>query len=254
MELDTLITRCEKDLITFIWKVKQYNANKINVVLLKNRTHMCSCYAQYPEAFFYIKLIPIRWSKEKYLQIEQNLIAVNEPFISQSNCIVETNPIVNNIIFQIRDDLDDNDQKEKVKARRVKDIYGKFSGIFKEALKKAIDDEDFSLYNTINQWIIDKQLSQQMNNEGLFQFHYDNDDQNSIENILPPEFKKRKGPTANKRIKSSVEGNKRKTAESKTLKRKGPDQYLLHLDDGDEDSLELRMVSRSKDTFITTLL
>ncbi|CAG8628135.1 12068_t:CDS:2 [Funneliformis mosseae] len=86
-----------------------------------------------PEAFFYIKFIPIYWSKEKYLQLEQN-------------------------------------------------------------------------------------LSQQMNNEGLFQFHYDNDDQNSIENILPPEFKRRKGPTANNRIKSSVEDNKRKTAESKTLK------------------------------------
>ncbi|CAG8603933.1 9879_t:CDS:1 [Funneliformis mosseae] len=49
------------------------------------------------------------------------------------------------------DDLNDDDQKEKVKARQVKDIYEKFSEIFKKVLKKSIDNEDFSLYNTINQ-------------------------------------------------------------------------------------------------------
>ena len=112
-----------------------------------------------PEAFFYIKLIPVRWFKEDYLQLEPNMVAVNEPFISsQAECIVKTNPITNNIVLQIRDGLNDNDQRVKVKARRVKDMYGKISGIFKEALKRAIDDEDFSLYNIINQWIINKQL------------------------------------------------------------------------------------------------
>ncbi|CAI2169882.1 6400_t:CDS:1, partial [Funneliformis geosporum] len=57
----------------------------------------------------------------------------------------------------------------KMKARQIKDIYGKFSEIFKEAFKKAIDNEDF--------------------NEELIQFHID---KNFIEKILLSEFKKHK--------------------------------------------------------------
>ena len=55
------------------------------------------------------------------------MVAVNEPFISlQVEYIAETNTIANNTILQIRDNLNDSDQKVKVKARRVKDMYGKF--------------------------------------------------------------------------------------------------------------------------------
>ena len=73
----------------------------------------------------------------------------------------------------------------------------------------SIDNEDFSLYNIINQWIINKQLVQQSVNGSLIQFH---NDLNNIEDILPPEFKKHKGQTANKRFKSSIKGNKCNTA------------------------------------------
>lgn len=87
------------------------------------------------------------------------MIAANEPFITnQGDCILtETNSAISSIVFQIRGDLND-DEKVKVKARRTRDLYGKISGIFKEALKTVIDNEDFSLYNVINQWIISKKL------------------------------------------------------------------------------------------------
>ena len=65
-------------------------------------------------------------------------------------------------------------------------MYGKISEIFKETLKKAIDDEDFNLYNIINQQVINKQLVQQSVDGSLIQFH---NDLNNIEDILPPEFK-----------------------------------------------------------------
>ncbi|CAB4433142.1 unnamed protein product [Rhizophagus irregularis] len=189
MELDTLIAQCEKDLITSIWEVMLHTT----------------------ESFFHIKLIPIRWFKDKYLQMEPNIVAANEPFITaQGDCIMENNFVTNGIVFQIRGDLND-EEKVKVKARRIRDLYGKISGIFKEALKKAMDDEDSSLYNTINQWIVNKQLAQQREDEVLFQFH-SNDNLNHTEDVLPPEFKRHKGRVAYKRIKSAVENNVRSTA------------------------------------------
>ncbi|RGB31236.1 hypothetical protein C1646_764288 [Rhizophagus diaphanus] len=209
MELDTLILQCEKDLIASIWKVKHYNSIKINyIVLLSNRTYMCSymylitmgLYCQHffqvmlhtTESFFHIKLIPIRWFKDKYLQMEPNIVAANEPFITaQGDCIMENNFVANGIVFQIHGDLND-EERVKAKARRIRDLYGKISGIFKEVLKKTMDYEDFSLYNTINQWIVNKQLAQQREDEGLFQFH-SNDNLNHTEDILPPEFKRYKG-------------------------------------------------------------
>ncbi|RIA97514.1 hypothetical protein C1645_813916 [Glomus cerebriforme] len=110
------------------------------------------------------------------------MVAVNEPFISsQVECIVETNTITNNIILQIHDDLNDNDQKVKVKARQIKDI---------------------------RYWII---------KNNLIQFHNNNNDLNNIGDILPPEFKKHKGRVANKRFKSSIEDNKHNTALSDKL-------------------------------------
>ncbi|PKY60870.1 hypothetical protein RhiirA4_485076 [Rhizophagus irregularis] len=70
-----------------------------------------------------------------------------------------------------------------------------------------MDDEDFSLYNTINQWIVNKLLAQQREDEVLFQFH-SNDNLNYTEDVFPPEFKRHKG---RKRIKSAVENNVRST-------------------------------------------
>ena len=62
------------------------------------------------ETYFYIKLIPICWFKKNYLQLELNMIAANEPFISsQVEYIAETNIIANNIILQICDNLNNND-------------------------------------------------------------------------------------------------------------------------------------------------
>ena len=86
--------------------------------------------------FFHIKLIPIRWFKDKYLQMEPNIVAANEPFITaQGDYIVENNFATNGIVFQIRGDLND-EEKVKVKARRIRDLYGKTSGILKKRLKK----------------------------------------------------------------------------------------------------------------------
>jgi len=103
------------------------------------------------EAFFYIKLIPIRWFKDNYMWMDPNMVAASELFITtQGDYIAEANYITNSIIFQIHSDLNNDEEKVKTKARQIRDLYGKISSIFKEALKKAIDDEDFSLYNTIN--------------------------------------------------------------------------------------------------------
>ncbi|PKC54858.1 hypothetical protein RhiirA1_476559 [Rhizophagus irregularis] len=68
-----------------------------------------------------------------------------------------------------------DEEKVKVKASRIRDLYRKISGIFKEILKKAMDDEDL--------------LAQQREDEVLFQFEL-----------------------AHKRIKSAVENNVRSTA------------------------------------------
>jgi hypothetical protein len=164
------------------------------------------------EAFFYIKLIPIRWFKDNYMQMDPNIVAANEPFITtQGDHVAETNYMTNGIVFQIRGDLNNDEEKVKTKARRIRDLYGKISSVFKEALKKAIDDEDFSLYNTINQWIIKKELTRQQEGETSIQLHSVND-LDSTEDILPPEYKRHKGRIAHKRIKSSIEGNKRNAA------------------------------------------
>ncbi|CAB4421781.1 unnamed protein product [Rhizophagus irregularis] len=74
-----------------------------------------------------------------------------------------------------------------------------------------MDDEDSSLYNTINQWIVNKQLAQQKEDEVLFQFHR-NDNLNYTEDVLSPEFKSYKGRVAHKKIKSAVENNVCSTA------------------------------------------
>ncbi|PKY43071.1 hypothetical protein RhiirA4_456999 [Rhizophagus irregularis] len=65
---------------------------------------------------------------DNYMQMDQNMVAVNEPFTTtQGDHVAETNYMTNGIVFQIR-----------------------------EVIKKAVDDEDFSFYNTTNQWIIKK--------------------------------------------------------------------------------------------------
>ncbi|PKY56945.1 hypothetical protein RhiirA4_428615 [Rhizophagus irregularis] len=162
MELNVLIAQCGIDLVTSVWEIKRYNTTKINyIILLNNRTHMCTCmtlitmgiYCRHffqvmlhtTEAFFYIKLIPIRWFKDNYMQMDPNIVAANEPFITtQGDHVAETNYMTNGIVFQIRGDLNNDEEKVKTKARRIRDLYGKISSVFKEALKKAIDDEDFS--------------------------------------------------------------------------------------------------------------
>jgi hypothetical protein len=140
------------------------------------------------------------------------MVAGNEPFITtQRDHVAETNYMTNGIVFQIRGNLNNDEEKVKAKARRIRDLYGKISSVFKEALKKAVDDEDFSLYNTINQWIIKKELTRQQEGETSIQLH-SVDDLDSTEDILPPEYKRHKGQVAHKRIKSSIEGKKRNTA------------------------------------------
>ena len=66
----------------------------------------------------------------------------------------------------------------------------------KEALKKAVGDEDYSLYNIINQWIINKKLTQQQESKASIQLH----NINNFEDIT------------HKRIKSSIESNACNTA------------------------------------------
>jgi len=96
------------------------------------------------------------------MYMDPNMVAADEPFITaQGDCIADADNIADGIVFQIRGDLNNDDEKAKVKARRIRDLYGKISSIFKEALKKAVDGEDFSLYNIINQWIIKKEFTQQ---------------------------------------------------------------------------------------------
>uniref|UniRef100_U9T4G6 Uncharacterized protein n=1 Tax=Rhizophagus irregularis (strain DAOM 181602 / DAOM 197198 / MUCL 43194) TaxID=747089 RepID=U9T4G6_RHIID len=69
--------------------------------------------------------------------------------------------MTNSIVFQIRGDMNNDEEKVKAKARQIRDLYGKISSVFKEALKNAVYDEDSILYNTINQWIIKKELNRQ---------------------------------------------------------------------------------------------
>ena len=167
------------------------------------------------EAFFCIKLIPIRWFKDNYMHLDPNIVAANELFITtQGEYVAENDYITNDIVFQIHGDLNNDEEKVKIKARRIRDLYGKIFSIFKEALKKAVDDEDFSLYNTINEWIIKKELTQQREDEvsiSPMQLH-NIDYLDSAEGILPPEYRRHKGRVAHKRIKSSIESNVRKTA------------------------------------------
>ncbi|CAB4430111.1 unnamed protein product [Rhizophagus irregularis] len=182
MELNVLIAQCGIDLVT-------------------------SVMLHTTEAFFYIKLIPIRWFKDNYMQMDPNIVAANEPFITtQGDHVAETNYMTNGIVFQIRGDLNNDEEKVKTKARRIRDLYGKISSVFKEALKKAIDDEDFSLHQEFF-----SELTRQQEGETSIQLHSVND-LDSTEDILPPEYKRHKGRIAHKRIKSSIEGNKRNAA------------------------------------------
>ncbi|CAB5383817.1 unnamed protein product [Rhizophagus irregularis] len=102
--------------------------------------------------------------------------------------------MTNSIVFQIRGDMNNDEEKVKAKARQIRDLYGKISSVFKEALKNAVYDEDSILYNTINQWIIKKELNRQQE-----------------------EYKRHKGRVTHKRIKSSIVGNKRNTALTKLI-------------------------------------
>uniref|UniRef100_U9T279 Uncharacterized protein n=1 Tax=Rhizophagus irregularis (strain DAOM 181602 / DAOM 197198 / MUCL 43194) TaxID=747089 RepID=U9T279_RHIID len=97
------------------------------------------------------------------------MVAANGPFITtQGDHVVETNYMTNGIVFQIRGDLNNDEEK-------------------------AVEDEDFSLYNTTNQWIIKKEQTRSF------------DDLDSTEDIPPPEYKRHKGRVG---LKSSIEGNK----------------------------------------------
>ncbi|CAB4376477.1 unnamed protein product [Rhizophagus irregularis] len=100
--------------------------------------------------------------------------------------------MTNSIVFQILGDMNNDEEKVKAEARQIRDLYGKISSVFKEALKNAVYDEDSILYNTINQWIIKKELNRQQE-----------------------EYKRHKGRVTHKRIKSSIVGNKRNTALTK---------------------------------------
>ncbi|CAG8724600.1 17794_t:CDS:2, partial [Rhizophagus irregularis] len=116
--------------------------------------------------------------------MDQNMVAANGPFITtQGDHVVETNYMTNGIVFQIRGDLNNDEEK----------IYMEKFPVFKEVLKKAVEDEDFSLYNTTNQWIIKKEQTRSF------------DDLDSTEDIPPPEYKRHKGRVG---LKSSIEGNK----------------------------------------------
>ncbi|CAB5383815.1 unnamed protein product [Rhizophagus irregularis] len=76
--------------------------------------------------------------------------------------------MTNSIVFQIRGDMNNDEEKVKAKARQIRDLYGKISSVFKEALKNAVYDEDSILYNTINQWIIKKELNRQQEAQYCF--------------------------------------------------------------------------------------
>ncbi len=39
------------------------------------------------EAFFYIKLIPIRWFKDNYMWMDPNMVAASEPFITTQSSV-----------------------------------------------------------------------------------------------------------------------------------------------------------------------
>ncbi|POG61679.1 hypothetical protein GLOIN_2v1883422 [Rhizophagus irregularis DAOM 181602=DAOM 197198] len=104
--------------------------------------------------------------------MDQNMVAANGPFITtQGDHVVETNYMTNGIVFQIRGDLNNDEEK------------------------KAVEDEDFSLYNTTNQWIIKKEQTRSF------------DDLDSTEDIPPPEYKRHKGRVG---LKSSIEGGNTK--------------------------------------------
>jgi hypothetical protein len=92
--------------------------------------------------------------------------------------------MINGIVFQIHGDLNNNEEKVKVKAKQIRDLYGKFSSVFKKTLKKAINNENFNLYNIINQWIIKKELTQQQEGETSIQL-YSVNNLDSTENIFP---------------------------------------------------------------------
>ncbi|GBC33846.2 hypothetical protein RIR_jg22597.t1 [Rhizophagus irregularis DAOM 181602=DAOM 197198] len=70
--------------------------------------------------------------------------------------------------------MNNDEEKVKAKARQIRDLYGKISSVFKEALKNAVYDEDSILYNTINQWIIKKELNRQQEAGAPFENSHEN--------------------------------------------------------------------------------
>ncbi|UZO05570.1 uncharacterized protein OCT59_025914 [Rhizophagus irregularis] len=114
--------------------------------------------------------------------MDQNMVAANGPFITtQGDHVVETNYMTNGIVFQIRGDLN-NDEEKKYSRRplRMKTLVFIILPI-NGLLKRNRQEGKTSIQ--------------------LHSF----DDLDSTEDIPPPEYKRHKGRVG---LKSSIEGNK----------------------------------------------
>ncbi|PKY58620.1 hypothetical protein RhiirA4_480690 [Rhizophagus irregularis] len=109
-------------------------------------------------------------NSDNYVRMDQNMIAANDPFITtQGDHVVETNYMTNGIVFQIRGDLNNDEEKVKAKARRIRDLYGKIPSVLRKGTDKKVNSVD---------------------------------DLDSTKDILPPEYKRHKDRVAHGRIKS----------------------------------------------------
>ncbi|RGB29639.1 hypothetical protein C1646_766362 [Rhizophagus diaphanus] len=65
------------------------------------------------------------------------------PFITtQGDLVTEANYMTNGIVFQIRGDLNNDEEKVKAKARRIRDLYGKIPNGETSIQLHSVDDLD----------------------------------------------------------------------------------------------------------------
>ncbi|CAB4446954.1 unnamed protein product [Rhizophagus irregularis] len=78
-------------------------------------------------------------NSDNYMQMDQNMVAANDPFITtQGDHVVETNYMTNGIVFQIRGDLNNDEEKVKAKARRIRDLYGKIPSVLRKYSRRPL--------------------------------------------------------------------------------------------------------------------
>jgi hypothetical protein len=236
--IQQLVAYVGLDNVKDIWSVTIGNSLKAKhyVLLLQNFAHLCSCltiirqgivcrhYFQVmlatSDAKFHIRLIPSRWY-QKASDMTNPPFLVADKFATQEN----NHPPVPPVVYLYQFDKKKDFMEQGLKTLEQKIIYGKLHGIYKQALRKALDTKSQSqrLIELLEDFVNSRDTDE---SEDGSSSGSNKENRPTIFRLQNPKIHRRKGrPAGTKRFKSSHEQIRKETNQRKCKKCGGAGHY-----------------------------